>query len=1138
MGKQKKKKRKMKVISILLALIMIVSAVPNVGVNRVKASGYDAAAAVSYAKSWALSRNPQYTSYDSDCANFVSQCLVAGGLPTDYNWSYNNGKAYWTRADWLLEWFKGKPEYSNLIELNPPYSHIQPGDPIFVVRGQTIDSSKYPNDVDHAMICVKNDGIPYIAQHTTDREEFAYSNSVGPNRDFGNAYVVKLHELNGNSTNINNNVSTSDNPGTPYPIPSRNIARGASGDDVKWVQKFANDVMGAGISVDGVSGNQTVYAVQQFQSQQGLTVDGIVGTQTINRMLEVWREYVKPKDTTPPTISNARVTSITANSYTVVANITDSSGISKVQFPTWPSYKTSNGCTWYSPTSVSGSQYTFVLPIKDFSYYAGKYNTHIYAWDNYGNSVCAPINNIGPLKLTPALTAYQSRKKFEVYNSALRWTDAMEFATSKGGRLFVLKDITDYTRFSKVMKTIDLSSKSSYWVGKYRYEKSAEMNGDGYYALDTNDLDALKCYYHSDNYYETCNGNIGFIVEYDYDCNHNWVLDSKQNPTCTSSGTAYYKCSICGTSKEEPLDSLGHSWDGGKVTKTATCTADGTKTYTCTRCKTTKNETIKAKGHKAVTDKAVAATCTKDGKTEGSHCSVCGAVIKKQTTVKAKGHSWDGGKVTKAATATADGVRTYTCKTCKATKTETIKATGTKKTGTTKYNGIDYSKVYDYNYYINKYSDLKKAFGNDDKAAIKHFVTHGMKEGRQAKSSFDVFSYKNKYQDLRLAFGNDLPKYYMHFINHGSKEGRKATGVKTVQNPVTKLNGVDYSKVYDYNYYVGKYSDIKKAFGNDDIATLRHFINNGMREGRQAKSSFDVKSYRRANQDLRTKFGYDWKQYYNHYMKYGYREGRKTTGVKNVQKPVTKYNGVDYSKVYDYNYYTNKYADIKKAFGDDDTAVLKHFVNYGMREARQAKESFNVKSYRSRYEDLIRAYGSNYPAYYMHYINYGYKEGRVGTVKDPAPKPLYLTTTKAYETGNSFNIEEYDSKLKDTYGNSYEHSVRLLSCGEGYAGGSYLTYLLNGKYNHFDMTIGYDVDGEYTTRNGYIKILIDEEVVYTSSEIRKNTKPIRVSLDFPKSANMLTIISGCHTSYDFVWGSEDDDAPILIGSPKVSYKEK
>ena len=43
--------------------------------------------------------------------------------------------------------------------------------------------------------------------------------------------------------------------------------------------------------------------------------------------------------------------------------------------------------------------------------------------------------------------------------------------------------------------------------------------------------------------------------------------------------------------------------------------------------------------HNAVTDKAIAPTCTKDGLTEGSHCSICGTVLVAQSTVPKKGHT-------------------------------------------------------------------------------------------------------------------------------------------------------------------------------------------------------------------------------------------------------------------------------------------------------------------------------------------------------------------------------------------------------------------------------------------------------------------------------------------------------------------
>ena len=162
---------------------------------------------------------------------------------------------------------------------------------------------------------------------------------------------------------------------------------------------------------------------------------------------------------------------------------------------------------------------------------------------------------------------------------------------------------------------------------------------------------------------------------------HKAVKDAAVAATCETAGKAEGShCSVCGTvlKAQTTTAALGHSWDNGKVTKAATCTAAGTRTYTCTRCKKTRTETIAATGHKAVKDAAVAATCETAGKTEGSHCSVCGTVLKAQTTVAALGHSWDGGKVTKAATCTTAGTKTYTCTRCKKTRTETIAATGHK----------------------------------------------------------------------------------------------------------------------------------------------------------------------------------------------------------------------------------------------------------------------------------------------------------------------------------------------------------------------------------------------------------------------------------------------------------------------------
>ena len=161
----------------------------------------------------------------------------------------------------------------------------------------------------------------------------------------------------------------------------------------------------------------------------------------------------------------------------------------------------------------------------------------------------------------------------------------------------------------------------------------------------------------------------------------NVELKNAKEATCSEEGyTGDQICKDCGVIVEngKTISKKEHSWDSGKITIQATCTETGEKTYTCQACRATKTETVPAVGHTVVIDSAVAATCESAGKTEGRHCSVCDKVLIEQKTVKATGHNWDEGKITQEATCEKSGVKTYTCKTCKKTKTEEINALGHK----------------------------------------------------------------------------------------------------------------------------------------------------------------------------------------------------------------------------------------------------------------------------------------------------------------------------------------------------------------------------------------------------------------------------------------------------------------------------
>ena len=177
-------------------------------------------------------------------------------------------------------------------------------------------------------------------------------------------------------------------------------------------------------------------------------------------------------------------------------------------------------------------------------------------------------------------------------------------------------------------KIKDTAKPNTYEIG-LSYSQGDMSNADG---------DDVTATLHAGKITVTCNHTYG-----------SWEKNTAENHKHT--------CKVCGN-----VETAAHTWDSGKVTEAPTHTKEGTKTYTCTVCGETKTEKVeKLKEHSY-------GEWTKHDDKQHKHSCVCG-------DTQYAAHTWDNGKVTKAATCKDTGEKLYTCTACGETKTEAIAKT-------------------------------------------------------------------------------------------------------------------------------------------------------------------------------------------------------------------------------------------------------------------------------------------------------------------------------------------------------------------------------------------------------------------------------------------------------------------------------
>lgn len=157
---------------------------------------YNVNAVVEYADSWVNHEYPSdsspnmgyynlttYGYYSSDCANYVSQCIRAGGAVWDYGDGKDNGN--WDGTQW---WFDINPisNYENYTVCPPSWRFVPKFIQYWENQGygcvDAFDSNIYPGnpvltDDEHVGICVgyNSAGIPIINAHTKDVYHVPYT---------------------------------------------------------------------------------------------------------------------------------------------------------------------------------------------------------------------------------------------------------------------------------------------------------------------------------------------------------------------------------------------------------------------------------------------------------------------------------------------------------------------------------------------------------------------------------------------------------------------------------------------------------------------------------------------------------------------------------------------------------------------------------------------------------------------------------------------------------------------------------------------------------------------------------------------------------------------------------------------------
>lgn len=165
---------------------------------------YNRERALTYARRWALARNPlfnDYSPYGGNCTNFASQCLLAGALVMNFERTY--GWYYRSDSDRAAAWTGVPFFYRFLTENTGAGPFAEERDALEI--GDFIQLGTSEGDFYHTLVVVGREGEDYLvaaqsddaylrplSTYTYDRSRFLHILGVRVETDDGRAYFQNL----------------------------------------------------------------------------------------------------------------------------------------------------------------------------------------------------------------------------------------------------------------------------------------------------------------------------------------------------------------------------------------------------------------------------------------------------------------------------------------------------------------------------------------------------------------------------------------------------------------------------------------------------------------------------------------------------------------------------------------------------------------------------------------------------------------------------------------------------------------------------------------------------------------------------------------------------------------------------------